>query len=256
MKSADYYQDRIKNYLGRHGYGAMNLKAVFFDMDGVLFDSMPWHARTWVEVMTAHGLPFTKEDAYMNEGRTGAGTIDLTMRKYLGRGATEEEIKSIYSEKTGAFCELPEAAPMPGALELVEKMHRDGLMTSVVTGSAQKSLIDRIEHSYKSLFCHKCMVSAFDVKKGKPAPEPYLMALQKTGTEPWQGMVVENAPLGVEAGSKAGIFTVAVNTGPLADSVLWDAGADIVFSSMQELADSWETLFMSMKDCKGTAHVE
>lgn len=249
MESGVFFQDRVRNYLAMHGCDAMHLKAVFFDMDGVLFDSMPWHARTWVEVMNAHGLPFTSEDAYMNEGRTGAGTIDLTMRRYLGRGATEDEIRSIYGEKVSAFTGLPEAAPMPGALELVEKMHADGLTTSVVTGSAQRSLIDRIEHSYKSMFRHECMVSAFDVKKGKPDPEPYLMALQKTGTVPCQAMVVENAPLGVEAGSRAGIFTVAVNTGPLADKVLWDAGADVVFPSMQELADSWEVLFDAIKSC-------
>ena len=56
------------------------------------------------------------------------------------------------------------------------------------------------------------------------------------GLTPSESMVVENAPLGVEAGHKAGCFVIAVNTGPLPDSLLTDAGADILFHSMKELS--------------------
>ena len=86
------------------------------------------------------------------------------------------------------------------------------------------------------------MVTSFDVKYGKPNPEPYLMGLKKAGVEPWEGIVVENAPLGVEAGVAAKIFTIAVNTGPLPDQVLLDAGANLLFHSMQELRDNWEEI--------------
>ena len=86
------------------------------------------------------------------------------------------------------------------------------------------------------------MVTAFDVKYGKPNPEPYLMALQKGELKPNEAIVIENAPLGVQAGAAAGIFTIAVNTGPIDGKVLLDAGADILFSSMQEFCDNWENL--------------
>lgn len=65
------------------------------------------------------------------------------------------------------------------------------------------------------MFRRELMVTAFDVKYGKPHPEPYLMALQKGGLAPNEAIVVENAPMGVQAGAAAGIFTVAVNTGPI-----------------------------------------
>ena len=74
------------------------------------------------------------------------------------------------------------------------------------------------------IFCRELIVTSFDVKYGKPNPEPYLMGLQKGHIEPWEGIVVENAPLGVQAASAARIFTIAVNTGPLPDHVLLDAG--------------------------------
>jgi len=85
------------------------------------------------------------------------------------------------------------------------------------------------------------MVTAFDVQFGKPHPEPYLMALKKSGLKPWEVVVIENAPLGVESSSKAGLFTIAVNTGPLDPSVLAESGADIVFDSMKELFEQWDS---------------
>ncbi|WP_405370842.1 HAD-IA family hydrolase, partial [Phocaeicola sp.] len=93
------------------------------------------------------------------------------------------------------------------------------------------------------IFKAELMVTAFDVKYGKPNPEPYLMALKKAGIAPNEAIVVENAPLGVRAGVAAGIFTVAVNTGPLPDSALLDEGANCLFHSMPEFNDNWETLF-------------
>ena len=71
------------------------------------------------------------------------------------------------------------------------------------------------------MFHKELMVTAFDVKYGKPNPEPYLMALKKGGLKADEAVVIENAPLGVEAGHKAGIFTIAVNTGPLDGQVCW-----------------------------------
>ena len=65
--------------------------------------------------------------------------------------------------------------------------------------------------------------------------------------QPWQSVVIENAPLGVQAGVAAGVFTIAVNTGPLPDEVLYQAGANILYPSMQALADGWEELLDSLK---------
>lgn len=209
-------------------------------MDGVLFDSMPYHADAWHKTMKSHGLHLSKEEAYMHEGRTGAGTINLICQRQLFRNATQEEIESIYQEKSIEFNKNPEAERMPGAWELLQKIKSEGLIPMVVTGSGQRSLLDRLEHNFPGMFRQELMVTAFDVKHGKPNPEPYLMALERGGLQPGEAVVIENAPLGVEAGHKADIFTIAVNTGPLDGQVLLDAGADMLFPSMQALCDSWE----------------
>ena len=218
------------------------LKAVLFDMDGVLFDSMPYHSEAWHKVMKSHGLTLSREEAYMHEGRTGASTINIVFQRELGREATQEEIESIYQEKSVLFNSYPEAKRMPGAWELLQKVKKDGLIPMVVTGSGQLSLLERLEHHYPGMFHKELMVTAFDVKYGKPNPEPYLMALKKGGLKADEAIVVENAPLGVEAGHNAGIFTIAVNTGPLNGQVLLDAGADLLFPSMQALNDTWDMM--------------
>jgi HAD superfamily hydrolase (TIGR01509 family) len=217
----------------------INLKAVLFDMDGVLYDSMPYHATAWHTVMMSNGFDLSREEAYMHEGRTGAGTINIVCKRQYNREATEEEIQRIYKEKSDLFNTFPEAKPMPGALELLRKIKAEGLTAVVVTGSGQRTLLDRLERDYPGCFTSEFMVTAYDVKHGKPNPEPYLMALKKAGLKADEAVVVENAPLGVQAGVAAGIFTIAVNTGPLPDKVLLDAGANMLFGSMKELSERW-----------------
>ena len=219
------------------------LKAVLFDMDGVLFDSMPYHAEAWHKTMKARGLDLSREEAYMHEGRTGAATINIVFQRELGREATPEEIESIYKEKSVSFNSYAEAERMPGAWELLQKIKKEELTPMVVTGSGQLSLLQRLEQNFPGMFRKELMVTAFDVKYGKPDPEPYLMALKKGGIEAGEAVVIENAPLGVEAGHRAGIFTIAVNTGPLDDRILLDAGADLLFPSMEALCEKWEQLF-------------
>ena len=89
------------------------------------------------------------------------------------------------------------------------------------------------------------MVTAFDVKYGKPNPEPYLMALSKAHIHANEAIVVENAPLGIQAGVTAGIYTIAVNTGPLPDTALNEAGANYIFPSMHALSEQWDSFFQT-----------
>lgn len=205
-------------------------------MDGVLFDSMPNHAYAWSHAMTQFGLEMTTYEAYLHEGRTGSGTIDILAQRYWGRDATKEEIEHIYAAKAELFNTLPEPKPMPGALEALTAAKKLGCKIVLVTGSAQAKLLESLEQHYPGFFRQELMVTGFDVKRGKPDPEPYLMGLQKAGIKAEEAIVVENAPLGVESAHKAGIFVIAANTGPLEDHILKDAGADIVVPGLKDVA--------------------
>ena len=224
-------------------------RVVLFDMDGVLYDSMPNHAIAWVRAMESYGIRFTAEDSYATEGARGVETIQRFVREQQGRDITEAEAQTMYDEKARIFATLPVAQVMPGAKALMSKIKTFGLHIGVVTGSAQRPLIARILSDFGAFVAPEHIVTAYDVKHGKPAPDPYLMGMAKMSdvlgrpAMPDETVVVENAPLGVRAGHAAGAFTIAVNTGPLPDEVLLTGGADILFPTMQDLADNWESLF-------------
>ncbi len=237
------FQNAINKYLKSHGYEKVNLKAVLFDMDGVLFDSMKNHAVAWHEAMKHYGMSLSKEEAYMHEGRTGAATINIVSTRERNYEATAEEIEEIYETKSKIFNSLPTAEPMPGAFELLNQVKASGLTPVLVTGSGQKSLLERLNHHFPNIFQEHLMVTAYDVKFGKPNPEPYLIALQKAGIKANEAIVVENAPLGVQAGVAANIFTLAVNTGPLPNEALLNEGANFLCSSMKELSDNWNDFY-------------
>ena len=213
----------------------------FFDMDGVLFDSMPNHAAAWEEVMSQHGLPFTAEDCYINEGRTGQDVIHEAILKYAHRDASDEEIWSIYHEKTAAFQRRGGAQPMRGVKQVLDFLKARGAQIWIVTGSGQKSLFDNIDSHFPGIFTRERMITAFDVSHGKPNPEPYLKAWERSGLPKEECCVIENAPLGIRAGKAAGLYSIAVNTGPLADDLLHREGADQVFPDMAALLTFLQT---------------
>ena len=234
------YSLAIKKYLEDCGFEALCPKAVLFDMDGVLYDSMPNHAIAWQESMARFGIHMTADDAYATEGARGVDTIRQMVKRQLGKDIDEAEAQRMYDVKTDIFHALPEASVMPGVKELMQKITDSGILCCVVTGSAQRPLIQRIRQDFGAFVKEEHITTAYDVTRGKPAPDPYLMGLRKAGNlQPSQGVVIENAPLGIRAGHAARIFTVAVNTGPLPDEELLAAGANLIFPTMQELCSHW-----------------
>ena len=236
------HEQEVKSYLENRGFDSFQPQAVLFDMDGVLYDSMPNHARCWQEAMAKFGLKMTAADVYATEGMRGVETIRLMVKAQQGRDISEDEAQMMYDEKARLFGLLPKAPIMNGVLGLMEKIKTAGMRIVVVTGSGQRPLIERLQHDFRGFVTAGKIVSAYDVTRGKPAPDPYLMGLQKAGNlQPWQGIVVENAPMGVRAGVAAKIFTIAVNSGPLPNATLAGEGANIVFDRMTQLRDAWKS---------------
>ena len=241
------YHLAIKQYLERHGFEALRPKAVLFDMDGVLYDSMPNHAIAWQQSMAQFGIEMTANDAYATEGARGVDTIRQMVARQQGRDIDEAEAQRMYDVKSRIFHELPEAPVMPGILDLMRQIQDDGIQIGVVTGSGQKPLIKRILKDFGTFVDEAHITTAYDVRRGKPKPDPYLKGLRKAGNlQPYEAFVVENAPLGIRAGVAAKIFTIAVNTGPLPAQTLLDANADLLFPAMTDFSSNWQKLMLSL----------
>ena len=237
-----HYSLLISHFKEKHGFGAFCPKAVLFDMDGVIYDSMSNHSVSWHDAMKDFGLDMPYEGAYVYEGMRGVETIKTLARQQWNRELSDDEAQEMYAHKAKLFahqCQLTPANIMPGIKTLMQQIKADGLKICVVTGSAQHALLDKLLIDFEGLLSEELIVTAFDVKHGKPAPEPYLMGMKKWGVEPWETIVVENAPLGVQAAVAAHCFTIAVNTGPLPDKQLADKGANLIFPTMTALSEAW-----------------
>lgn len=237
-------QRKIEDYLRRKGYEKLALKAFLIDMDGVLYDSMPAHARSWYETFGEYGINgTTPEEFYLHEGRIASSTITLIFERELGRNPSAAEIETLYTRKTELFRQYNHGNTIPYAKEVLQRIKTAHLLPVLVTGSGQSSLLDRLNENFPQIFTRYTMVTGHDVQHGKPHPEPYLKGLEKAGNlQPYEAIAIENAPMGVESAHQAGVFVAAVNTGLLSDADLYRAGADIVFGSMKEVYEQFTAL--------------
>jgi HAD superfamily hydrolase (TIGR01509 family) len=224
----------------------IQLKGIFFDMDGVLFNSMPLHAKAWLQVFEENGFPIPEFEPYLNEGCTAMYTVKKMFKKYRDQEISEEIAESFKIRKHNIMTSFPDPDLMPGMPGFLKSLTVDGIECWVVTGSAQDNLIDRLGNEFNGSLFRDKMVTALDVKNGKPNPEPYLKALEKSGFNISEAIVVENAPMGVLSAKAAGIFTIAINTGPIDPMVLEEAGADLVLSGCKELIEIWPLFYSAL----------
>lgn len=240
------YKEQILAFLHRHHMESITPVAALIDMDGTLYDSMKNHAAAWKRMTDEIGMNIPYDEFFLFEGMTGAATIELLFQREFNRNATDDEKEQLYKLKTEYFKELPAVKPMPGASTLLNEMKDMGMTRVLVTGSGQKSLIDRLSADFPDMFSPELMVTSRNVTKGKPHPEPYIKGMQLAGVGPKKSIVVENAPLGVKAGDRAGAFTIGITTGPIPADELTKAGAAVVFGSMTEFADEFPQLMLEI----------
>ena len=212
-------------------------KAALIDMDGVLYDSMKWHTLAWQRMMREIGVECDRDEFYLYEGMTGRATINVLFQRQFGHECDEERCRELYAVKSRYFQQMGTPEIIKGAPEMLAALGDAGLKRVLVTGSAQSTLLGRLDSDYPGVFPADARVTAHDVAHGKPDPEPYLKGAEIAGVDPSECIVVENAPLGVRAGKAAGCFTVAVTTGPIPREEFQREGADVIFPSMQAFAE-------------------
>ncbi len=240
------FSTSFQDFIRQKNYPDFNLKAVFFDMDGVLIDSMEQHAIAWQRTFQEYNIPFPLEEVYMNEGRPADETINEAYLRAFGKDSTQQERELMYKIKSNHLLSLDPITPMPQAFELLQKVKEQGLAIYLVTGSAQPLVINNLFTFFPGIFKEENMLTALNVERGKPYPDPYLAAIKRSGLNPWEAVVIENAPLGVESAIAAGLFTIAINTGPLDPKILRDRGAQMVlFDGMSELYEKWDDIYHS-----------
>jgi len=209
---------------------------MLFDMDGVLVDSTPAVARVWMEWALQHGLE-PEEVVRQAHGRPSLATI----RELLPNGDWEAENNEVERREIE---DIEDVVALPGAVTLLRAI--PAARWTIVT-SATRALAE-VRLRAAGLPVPKHLVTATDLQRGKPFPDPYLKGAEALGIVAADCVVVEDAASGVRAGKAAGARVLALTT-TTAGAELREAGADW-------LADDLESLMLDSTNSEGVLHFQ
>jgi len=204
------------------------LRAVIFDVDGVLVRSMEKHAEAYAAAFLPYGARIEQHEVFRNEGR-GSREVAVALAKERNMGLTEEQLDAIAKEKQRVFASFGPMPKYPGVDALIDSLRARGLRLAMVTGTTRVN-IER--HFPELLPKFAAIVTADDVKRTKPDPEPYLMALRKLELRADECVVVENAPLGIRSAKDAGLRVIAITSTNPPEAL---KGADVIVEKVADV---------------------
>ncbi|GAB3622797.1 sugar phosphatase [Mariniluteicoccus endophyticus] len=173
--------------------------AVIFDMDGTLLDSTPAVVRSWTTWAQEHGITAEQMAGYHG---VPAASIVADLIPEEGRAASLARVNELELADTDGV------VPLPGAAQAVSGPPGDRV--AIATSCTRPLAYARLEASG---FAHpEVVVTVDDVERGKPAPDPFLLAAERLGFDPTRCLVVEDAPAGLAGARAAGCATLAVTT--------------------------------------------
>jgi sugar-phosphatase len=198
-------------------------RGVLFDMDGVLVDSTPAVARVWSGWAREHGF---EPEAVVKQahGRPSIATI----RELLPHADHHAEAREVERRELE---DLEDVGALPGSAEMLRTLPPNRY--AIVTSATRRLAEVRLRAAGLPIPEH--FVTATDVKRGKPNPDPYLMGAESLRVQPADCIVIEDAPSGVLAGKAAGARVIALRT-TSNDAELGQAGADWIVNNCADLS--------------------
>jgi HAD superfamily hydrolase (TIGR01509 family) len=208
-------------------------KYILFDLDGTLLNSMPYHAKAWLEVFSQYGLDFKEEDIYLNEGALEFEVV-RKMFKNKGLEITKQQFEELFKLQKSIFKEKysRKVKPFPEVPELLLELKRQGKELALVTSSHQEVFEEVFPGSLTGFF--SLILTGDKTQRRKPHPEPYLKALEGLSAKKEDTLVVENAPAGILSAKSAQLFCIGITTTLPKDKL---SLADLIVHNHSELKE-------------------
>ncbi|MEY8875249.1 MAG: HAD family hydrolase [Leptothrix sp. (in: b-proteobacteria)] len=186
------------------------LRAVLFDMDGTLIDSMPLHERSWILWHAELELPFDDPDGFFH---ATAGRTNLEILRDHWPDRPEGELHELAHRKEQLFREIAarELTLIGGAAEVCAQARERGLKVAVCTAAPPENIAVAFERFGLAALVDT-VTSPADGLRGKPHPDIFAEAARRLGVSPDACLVFEDAPLGIEAARRAGMAAVVMTT--------------------------------------------
>jgi beta-phosphoglucomutase-like phosphatase (HAD superfamily) len=187
-----------------------NSHAFIFDMDGTMINSMPYHAKSWVEFCHRHSIPLSLEQLMAKTtGRTGHECMEILFEKSLSINQALPliaEKESIYRELfANEFCEVS------GFKAFATQAQQAGIICGIGTAGDKHNIAFAMGH-LKMHDAPSVIVGGDEGLAGKPNPAIFLEVARRLGVAPENCTVFEDAPFGIEAARRAGMRVVAICT--------------------------------------------
>jgi HAD superfamily hydrolase (TIGR01509 family) len=180
-------------------------KAYLFDCDGTIADSMPLHYVAWNRALSEWNCEFREELFYAWGGMPLADIVSALNTRH----GLNMPLEGVASRKEQLYFEiLPQLKAVPEVLEHIEASHGQ-IPFAVVSGSTRDSVTASLE-ALKILDRFDTLVCAGDYARGKPDPEPFLIAAERLGKAPVDCLVFEDTDMGIQAATAAGMASVKI----------------------------------------------
>ncbi|HEX5807494.1 MAG TPA: HAD family hydrolase [Anaerolineales bacterium] len=216
------------------------MRALIFDLDGTLVDTVYAHIFAWQSALAEAGMAIDGWRIHRKIGMSG-GLFTRAVARELGREISAEEEESLQQRHGELFRQLlPERRPLPGAVELIRFLYENQIQFGIATSGRRPE----IDASLDVLHVHSntVIVQRGDVLRAKPEPDLFLACQQRMGLRPEDCYVVGDAVWDLLAARRAGMLSIGLLTGGYGEDELSKAGAFRVYRDPADLLRSLDEL--------------
>jgi HAD superfamily hydrolase (TIGR01549 family) len=216
------------------------VRALIFDLDGTLVDTVYAHVYSWQRALSEAGMPIDGWRIHRRIGMSG-GLFTRAVARELGRPLAEEEVAEVQARHGELFRELlPDRRPLPGAIDLLREL-REGRIPHGIATSGRRPEIDASLEAL-GVPAETPVVARGDVRRAKPEPDLFLACQERLGVEADECYVVGDAVWDLLAARRARILSVGVLSGGYGEDELTRAGAFRVYRDPEELQGALDEL--------------
>lgn len=182
-------------------------KGILFDFDGVIGRTMEDNYTAWKNALSLFGIDITKEEYFLLEG---INTLELAKRFLVKNEKDISQAAAIVTAKEDYYLKNNNFSLYDGVEETIHSLKKNDYLLAIVSAANFSRLSNTLYPALLKEF--NTVITGDKIARGKPFPDPYLMAAKELGIEPSECLVVENAPVGIEAAKNAGMYCIAVTS--------------------------------------------
>ncbi len=187
------------------GNKAQMIKAILFDFDGTLANTMEDNYLCWKEAFNDEGIQIKREDYFPLEGASLKDVVITISDKYNLKNPL---IEKLIKRKEDLFKKTYKFSLYPGVIELINILKEKKIITAIVSAAYRDRMFSTTPHDFLEKF--NLIITSDQFEKFKPNPDPYLKAMERLNLKPNECIIIENSPFGIMSAKTSGAYCIAI----------------------------------------------